>query len=276
MSGVEVSEFLQAGDGEEALDLLQNQSEPVDLVLSDINMPKMNGEQFLRAMRAVPGMNEIPVVIVSTDATDSRRARVFALGARGYVTKPVTPEALSQELERVLADTRKPENPAWPVCPVMVTEKGAEPLLNSVTAHALETMCFASLDGVLEGEMPGIEDSISVKMHFNGDAIGWLGLTLTYEAAAMMTANFFGEEGPEYIKPDQVESFAGELANVICGSVLGWCKHDGHFELGMPEVVPDPMVTGADFSTMTYEVEGGAIRVSVELSLVEAQIVAGI
>jgi two-component system chemotaxis response regulator CheY len=268
LSGIEVEEFLQAGDGEEALALLRG--DPVDLVLTDINMPKMNGEQFLRAMKSEPGMSRIPVVVVSTDATDNRRARVFALGACGYVFKPVTPEALQRELDRVLQD-RSSVPSVSPVCPIRPSSTGSEPLLNSVTAHALETMCFTAMDGVVTPpEQPDFSHAVSVKLRFGGDAVGWLGLAITSEAAVTMTSNFFGCEEGE-VQADQVESFAGELANVICGSVLGWCKTDGHFELCTPEPASVPLEGGAENQcTMTYLVEDGAIRVSLEIGLVDS------
>jgi hypothetical protein len=149
---------------------------------------------------------------------------------------------------------------------------GAEPLLHSVAAHALETMCFTALDGVVPApERPDFSDSVSVKLRFGGDAVGWLGLTITHGAAATMTSNFFGCAEPDEVQADQVESFAGELANVICGAVLGWCKADGHFELCAPELTGIPLDAGADTQcTQTYLVEGGFIRVGLEIGLVDS------
>lgn len=97
-SGFDVGVYFQASDGEEALSILAE--EWVDVILTDINMPKMNGEQLLRLIdeRKI----EVPVVVVSTDATAVRVAQMRTLGAKGYVTKPFTPELLREELERVL------------------------------------------------------------------------------------------------------------------------------------------------------------------------------
>jgi len=100
LSGMEGAEFLEACDGREALDLLR--AEWVDVVLTDINMPSMDGEQLVRSLEADEMLKSVPVVIVSTDGTQNRMQQMLSLGARGYVKKPFLPETLREELERVL------------------------------------------------------------------------------------------------------------------------------------------------------------------------------
>jgi two-component system chemotaxis response regulator CheY len=100
LSGMEGAEFLEASDGREALNLLREQW--VDVVLTDINMPSMDGEQLVRCLEADDMLKSLPVVIVSTDSTENRMRQMLALGARGYVKKPFLPETLREELERVL------------------------------------------------------------------------------------------------------------------------------------------------------------------------------
>jgi two-component system, chemotaxis family, chemotaxis protein CheY len=100
LSGFEVDSCLNASNGAEALALLNEQ--PVDIVLTDINMPEMNGEDFVRQMAEREELRSIPVVVVSTDGTQNRIRRLLDLGAKGYVVKPFSPEALRAELERVL------------------------------------------------------------------------------------------------------------------------------------------------------------------------------
>lgn len=100
LSGFDVQECLEAGDGGEACRLLRER--PVDVIVTDINMPVMSGEQFLCTLRGDDRLGTIPVVIVSTDATEHRIRRMMELGARGYITKPFFPESLRGELERVL------------------------------------------------------------------------------------------------------------------------------------------------------------------------------
>jgi two-component system, chemotaxis family, chemotaxis protein CheY len=100
LSGFEVESCLNAANGTEALTLLSQQR--VDIILTDINMPEMNGEDFVRQLEQRDALRSIPVVVISTDATENRIRRMLDLGAKGYVVKPFSPEALRAELERVL------------------------------------------------------------------------------------------------------------------------------------------------------------------------------
>jgi len=102
LSGIPIGECLEAGDGKEALDLLRTRW--IDVVLTDLNMPTMDGEQFVRHMEADEALRLIPVLVVSTDRTDQRVQQMLTLGAKGYVTKPFLPETLRQELERALGE----------------------------------------------------------------------------------------------------------------------------------------------------------------------------
>jgi two-component system, chemotaxis family, chemotaxis protein CheY len=113
LSGIDLRECLRASSGEEALAALRRS--PVDLVLTDVNMPGMGGEELLRQIMEDPALHTIPVVVVSSDGTHSRTQRLLALGARGYVIKPFQPEALRAELDRVLgiAETAPPEAGDW-------------------------------------------------------------------------------------------------------------------------------------------------------------------
>jgi two-component system chemotaxis response regulator CheY len=100
LSGFDLAACFEAGDGAEALALLR--TERVDAILTDINMPGVDGEELLRRLSADESLRAIPAIVISTDATQNRIARLLALGARGYVTKPFRPETLRAELERTL------------------------------------------------------------------------------------------------------------------------------------------------------------------------------
>ena len=94
------SECFEAGDGAEALKLLG--SEWVDAILTDINMPRMDGEELLRRLSNDELLRSIPAIVISTDATNTRIGRLTTLGAKGYITKPFLPEQLREVLERTL------------------------------------------------------------------------------------------------------------------------------------------------------------------------------
>jgi len=105
LAGTELVQCHEASDGQRALEQLARV--PVDLILTDINMPGMDGEQLLRELNR-RGVTT-PAIVISTDATHSRMQRMLAMGAAGYVCKPFSPEAMRAELDRVLTQTKTGE-----------------------------------------------------------------------------------------------------------------------------------------------------------------------
>lgn len=99
-SGLDLGAAFEASDGVEALDLLSKQW--VDVILTDINMPRMDGEDFVKQLAISPAYAAVPVIVISTDATTARREHLLALGVRGYLAKPFTPEMLREEIEKVI------------------------------------------------------------------------------------------------------------------------------------------------------------------------------
>jgi CheY-like chemotaxis protein len=81
-----------ASDGIEALEALRSNTVPADrrMVLLDLNMPRMNGIEFLRALRADPQLHMIPVVVLTTSNDDRDRIEAYNLNVAGYLLKPVT------------------------------------------------------------------------------------------------------------------------------------------------------------------------------------------
>ena len=97
LSGVPVGDVYQAANGEEGLDRLREHW--VDLVLLDLNMPQMNGEELLAEIRSHPDTASVAVVVVSTEGSEARIKRIRDLGAL-FVHKPFRPE----ELRAVIRD----------------------------------------------------------------------------------------------------------------------------------------------------------------------------
>jgi two-component system chemotaxis response regulator CheY len=95
-AGLEMVVF-EAGNGSEGVDQLKAQS--VDLILSDINMPLMDGLEFLRQIRAQNLAPGVPVVMITTESSEEHVKEAILAGAQGYIRKPFTPE---QVKERVL------------------------------------------------------------------------------------------------------------------------------------------------------------------------------
>ncbi len=100
LSPLEVGEVYQAANGAEALERLGEHL--IDLVLLDINMPVMNGEQFLEKLRADPVLKHTLVVVVSTESSLPRIQRLRDLGA-GFIHKPFRPEELVKAVHELVA-----------------------------------------------------------------------------------------------------------------------------------------------------------------------------
>jgi len=90
MSGYKVDNCYEASNGLAALSILEDKW--VDLVISDINMPEMDGMELVSRMRKDDVLRMIPVVIVTTEGNEERVREAFELGARGYLKKPFLPE----------------------------------------------------------------------------------------------------------------------------------------------------------------------------------------
>ncbi len=95
-TGMSIGAIYEAGDGQEALETLKGHK--IDLVLSDINMPKMDGLQLLASVRAVAEWRAIPVVMITTEGGESKVAEAVKLGASGYVRKPFTADQIKEKL----------------------------------------------------------------------------------------------------------------------------------------------------------------------------------
>ena len=99
LTNVPVHEILEAGDGAEALTLLEQHD--VQLLLTDINMPVMNGAELLRALADDERWSGLTRVIISTDGSTARREEAAELDVRCYLEKPFSPEVLRDVLNDV-------------------------------------------------------------------------------------------------------------------------------------------------------------------------------
>jgi two-component system, chemotaxis family, chemotaxis protein CheY len=96
-AGLAIANVFEAASGVEALEVLRQSR--VDLILSDINMPNMDGLEFLRQLRAQDLAPDVPVVMITTESSEEQVREAITVGAQGYIRKPFTPE---QVKERVL------------------------------------------------------------------------------------------------------------------------------------------------------------------------------
>ena len=96
MSGLEFDNTEEAGNGVEALEKLK--SNPVDILLCDINMPEMPGTELVKKARELPECKDTKIIMVSTESAQDLIDGIMADGANGYITKPFTPEKFQEKL----------------------------------------------------------------------------------------------------------------------------------------------------------------------------------
>ncbi|MDJ0801530.1 MAG: response regulator [Desulfobacterales bacterium] len=96
MSGLDLGDVYQAANGKEGLDAARENW--VDLVIADINMPIMNGEDMIDAMQADPEIDDIPIIVISTEGSETRIERLQEKGVT-FIHKPFTPEIIKDSIQ---------------------------------------------------------------------------------------------------------------------------------------------------------------------------------
>ena len=97
---VPLGKVVEAGDGAEAVAALKVES--INLILSDINMPNMDGLQLLSQIRGNPAWKTIPVIMITTEGGEAKVMEAVQLGANGYVRKPFTAEQIKAKLDALV------------------------------------------------------------------------------------------------------------------------------------------------------------------------------
>jgi two-component system chemotaxis response regulator CheY len=95
-----LGEVAEAGDGKEAVEILRSRT--FGLILSDINMPGMDGLQLLARIKEMDHLKNVPVIMITTEGGQGKVMEAVQLGATGYVRKPFTAEQIKEKLAGVL------------------------------------------------------------------------------------------------------------------------------------------------------------------------------
>lgn len=95
-AGLELSKVFEAGNGAEALAVLADNT--VGLILCDINMPIMDGLEFIKALAGVEKAKGVPVVMITTEGSEAHVVQALSAGARGYIRKPFTPDQVKESI----------------------------------------------------------------------------------------------------------------------------------------------------------------------------------
>jgi two-component system chemotaxis response regulator CheY len=238
-SGLPIGAIREARNGKEALEALE--TEWMDLALVDVNMPVMNGEEFLEKVRASESLRGLPVVVVSSESSPKRIERLKSKNVE-FIHKPFTAEELRDAVIPLVGVTDAP-----------IVERQ----LLDVAAESMEKMCFlvpAEGPGPIPEKAPPLEAATEVR--FRGPRQGRLIVAADSGLYATLAANMLALDEAD---PRQRQDALGEMANVICGNLVPLLGAErGDFELEAPvPAAPQPLGANlADLETSLLFDEG--------------------
>jgi two-component system chemotaxis response regulator CheY len=99
-AGIEIGQVFEAGNGLEAMAVLNEHK--VNLVLCDINMPAMDGLEFVKQLPKLENAKGVPVVMITTEGSEGHVVQALSAGARGYIRKPFTADQVKEHILPVL------------------------------------------------------------------------------------------------------------------------------------------------------------------------------
>ncbi len=105
LAAVDGAEVRVAGSAVEAIEILNCATQPIAAVITDLEMPRMDGFELIKRMRALPRYARTPIIVSSGSSDPESPARARALGANAYFTKPYSPAELRRKLEVLLSET---------------------------------------------------------------------------------------------------------------------------------------------------------------------------
>ena len=100
ISGFQMDQCLEAANGKEALTLLSGNW--VDVIISDINMPEVDGLEMLDQLQMSETLKEIPVIMITTEGSSDSMKEAFNRGAKGFIKKPFLPDDIRKKLHQVI------------------------------------------------------------------------------------------------------------------------------------------------------------------------------
>ncbi len=206
MAGLEIDEIVQAGNGQEGLQALKDNW--VDVVFTDLNMPVMDGEEMIDNLRGDPSYADMPLVVISTEGSETRVNRLKDKGAK-FIHKPFSPEVVREVVEDISA----------------ASESQAGKYDETLQAVAEETaMSLAFLFTAMDEQDVATHEGPTILGHveFEGPVRGALFLRAPTGMLPELAANMLGmdEDRQEVPTWDQQLDALRELINVICGNLL--------------------------------------------------------
>ncbi|MGH9451619.1 MAG: response regulator [Terriglobia bacterium] len=99
-AGIELEKVMEADNGADALTLVA--ANAIDLIFSDVNMPKMDGLEFLRQVRGIERAKGVPILMITTEGSEQKVVEAITLGAKGYIRKPFSADQVREQVTQLL------------------------------------------------------------------------------------------------------------------------------------------------------------------------------
>lgn len=99
-AGLELEKVIEADNGADALTLVE--ANTIDLIFSDVNMPEMDGLEFLRQVQGIEKAKGIPILMITTDGSEQKVVEAITLGAKGYIRKPFSADQVRAQVAQLL------------------------------------------------------------------------------------------------------------------------------------------------------------------------------
>jgi len=253
LADVSLGVAYEASNGREALEIID--SNWVDLVLADINMPVMDGLEMLRRLRADAQHSGLPVIVVTTEASKERIAELETAGVSAYVRKPFTPETIRNVVDSVTAALTS-------------GEAATESVLDSFVA-VLER--FVMMEGApADADSAPLDiidfDLLQASMTFHGAVTGAVTMAAPLELCAEMAANAVGVELDLETHARKAADALGEVLNMTCGYLVLDLEPDRPTDLTPPVVLGMESAEWERFadlpSTISVVIEGRPALIS--------------
>ncbi len=238
-----IGKAIEAADGREALEILTSQ--PVGVVLSDINMPNMDGLELLRQIKANDFWKKLPVVMVSSEGSDFKMAEALKLGAAGYIQKPFTPDQFKEKLHAFFNVKE-----AASLSPVDIVAA-----IKMATTRVFSTMLqMEIIAGELRTEKAGLPASGVVSLiSLTGNWAGIGSLSCSADLACKLSSQFLTGEFTS-VNEEVLDAIA-EVTNMIIGNIKTMLEtRVGNMGLGTPTVI-----SGNNFATHSARVRAWTV-----------------
>lgn len=190
----------QASNGREALEILED--EWIDLVITDLNMPVMTGVEFLGELRARPGIERTPVIVVSTDGSQASLAALEQHSVVTFVRKPFTPEEIRDAVVS-LVEIIDPDDHSQALAEIAVDTLERFALMYAEPSGDVSALCAE-------------DEVLHCTMRFSGPCTGVLSLAAPLGLCRTIAENALGVEGG--VDVNAAADTLGELANMIAGA----------------------------------------------------------